>query len=663
MSKLLAVLEEYSQAPSEKKSSISSDILRELENLITETVDENTKPNIIQENIDLLAQIHSKLDSSLFQIHHKEIFKFLINLSPENIYLVFHRKGIQISKQEGPQLEIKSVEDWIIAQLIRLIQQISVRELYNTVKAYIEEKHKNKAQAKLLLIEIIRYIIVNIDKKEAHLKEILPSLLKILNPSLRRYIKYKSKVENNQYVETPKYVDTYLQNYEKWAKDLIQNILDDLLIIIDPKQGERRLLLVKDLYDNFTYQSDIKRKEPSADKLITHYCVLFILDICEGLIDARNNAYFKKENIDSFLQSITETLLKIHPQLHDYIENFNMQLKILALDPKVPIFNKRDEMNLLIGDYDKYTVYNYGSMAYFAIKFIQRPKEAALLTTEYKLRLLLPSAYELYSSRREKVELKSEMLSTIQSLIKGYNEDKLIDNLNTFGTPLDKVLTSLLDFCGGFVDERDKSLGVEIFMTIKGKLTEKAQALLFVLLISNSRYHSLTEFILSEFKNGVTNALRLCPNDANVKEYSSPYLNLNLFRRFFDATANPESPSYKQQPEFIASFANISVLILIKYTNYLKNVPGYKTLAFKDSLSIFNYENVEILKKMVDKIQEYSSKLQENIRACQNQISQTPNTEENNTVVQHLNIKLNELLMIQDNITRISELSQELKSL
>jgi hypothetical protein len=663
MSALLQKFEQYPLASSEKKKEIFKQLIDELKTLISETCDENTKPNIVQENLQTLIQAKNNFPNLVLQDYRKELFEFLINMSPDNIYKFFHDKGIKLANSENQNMEISSVEGWIHSLLLMIVKETTVKELYSCMKAYFDEKHKNKAQSNLVLIELLRYIIKNIDKKEVHLKEILPLLLKTLNPSLQKYIKYKMKVENNKYLETPKYVDIYLQNYEKWAKTLINGILEDLVQIINPKNEGRNLLFVKDLYENFSYQSDVKRKEPSTEKQISHYCILFIMDIFEGLVDARNNSYFEKENIDQFIQEILHTLLKIHPFLQDYLENFHMQLKMLEFDQKAYLANKRDEMNLPMGEYEKYTIYNYGSVAFLAVRFIQTPKESSLLKTEFKIKLVLPSFYQLFLSGREKKELKSEMLSTLQSLLKSYeNESISINNLNVFGTSLDKVLEKVFDYCGGFVSDRDKSLGIEIYMSIKRVLSDKALAKLLILLISNSRYHSLLSFITSEFKTGLINALKSC-SDITIKDCASPYLDLNLFRRFFEISANIHSKTYKHNAELTASFVNVLMAILMKYTNNLKNIAGYKTLVFKDPQNLFSYDNFQLILKMGEKVQECSEKITQDINNYQSQLKQMPTNPNSESNINNLNIQLNELLMVQDSMSRIKELYIELRSL
>lgn len=57
------------------------------------------------------------------------------------------------------------------------------------------------------------------------------------------------------------------------------------------------LLTINDIYDSNPYRPKFTAKTPSNGKLIAHFSVLYILDIFEGLIDASNNNYFKKENI------------------------------------------------------------------------------------------------------------------------------------------------------------------------------------------------------------------------------------------------------------------------------------------------------------------------------------------------------------------------------
>ena len=266
-------------------AALGKEILSDIRNITNELKDENALPEKTQEHVKELREAYTQLPQIFFYNNSRELLEVILDLSSENIYKTFYDSSFDFLKPTNIESP-KSGDELVLSMLVKYLEKAPVKEMLGYLKSYNEKKQKNP-QLKLLIIELLHYILINIEKKEIYLNDILPSLLKTLNPSLAKYIKYKAKVDNNQYVETPKHIVQYLLNYENWAKSLIHKILKSLLTVINPQKGERRLLLINDLYESSPNHGDFKRKTPSNDKLITHYCVLFMLDVFEGLIDCR----------------------------------------------------------------------------------------------------------------------------------------------------------------------------------------------------------------------------------------------------------------------------------------------------------------------------------------------------------------------------------------
>jgi len=457
----------------------------------------------------------------------------------------------------------------------------------------------------------------------------------------------------------------YLLNYENWAKGLIQKIMKTLITIINPQKGERRLLLVNDIYDTSAANNDLKRKTPTNDRLITHYCVLFILDIFEGLIDCRGNAYFLKENIDAFIENVVKTLSEIHHNLHDYVTNYLSQLKIKKLDEKIEMYNKKDDYNLPVGKYDKLTLYNPASIAYLAVRVMHLPKESALLTVEYKLQLLVPALYPIFAETLMKHELKSDLLVTLSQLLQALVVKDIgpITNLNKFGVPLDKVIERVSDHAGNTTNDKDKALGFEILTNVKKLLSERTFATLLVSALIQSKTHALYVYFTSEYKIGIQNALKHCGSVAEMQDISSPFLNASNFRKLMEVGIDTTSSKFKDNSDLISSCVNILVMVYMKLSNLLKNNSNYSNLVFKDPSNLYNPTNFRPLLEFGDKAQGLSGKIQDDIKMYKNQLEQLAHENPENMALESHQMKLNEFYMISDNIQRIGELYHEFKTI
>ena len=659
---LLEKIDKYANSHSQSElAAMSKEILTDLRALITDLKDENALPETTQENLKKLQESYLKLPQIFVFNNSQDLLEIILDLSSSNIYKTYYDISFDFVKPAIQDLQIKNQDDLVLLMLAHYLEKISTKELFGYLKIYNEKKQRNP-QLKLLIIELLHYVLLTIEKKEVFLNDLLPTLLKTLNPSLARYIKYKTKVDNNQYGETPKNIVQYLLNYENWAKSLLQKILKTLVEVINPHKGERRLLLINDIYDINATQNELKRKTPSTDKLITHYCVLFILDIFEGLIDCRGNAYFLKENIDSFIENIVKTLLEIHPNLHDYIKNYLSQRQIKKIDGKIEIFNQKNEFNLQVGNYDMLTHYNPASVAYLAVRLMQSPKEAILLTLEYKLQIFLPCLYPIFLNTFEKNELKSDLLTTVSQLFQSLatHQNTPLDNLNKFEIPLDKVVERILDHTGGTPNEKDRTLGIEIFVNVKNLLTEKALANLLISAIVPSRSHGLFTYLITEYKTGITNALKNCNTIDEIREKFSPFLNANYLRKLLEIGIDSKSKKFKDNGDLISCCVNIFTLVFMKLSNLFKNTENYAALKFKDPSNLFSPINLKILLDYGEKIQGLQEKIKDDIKMWKSQIEKMSQENPENLNIEFQQVKLNELYMISDSIERIGEIYQDL---
>lgn len=632
---------------------------------IQETLDENTKPSVVEENMALLSEISQNLPETFYTEDKSATLSFILNNTSPSVFKYWREKQLQIPKPQDLNLEIKTIDEITYTLFYNFLSYCTINDIEICLTKVTTEKKKQKAQAKFIVLELYHYVAINIEKKENKFKSLLANLLRSLNQSLKKYIKYQKNLESNKYLEVPRKISEFLENFEKWTKEFLTNLFDTLIQIVLKSSESKKLLLPEDLFTFSNNSIHLQKLKPSNEKAINHYCILFILDIYEGLLDAKTNNYFSKENLEGFILKINNDLTLINNPLWEYVDIYNKQTKIMKLDPEIADANKRDVNNLPIGDYNIYGIYNGGSIAALMGAVIRTPKELALLTGEFKLQLLLPCIVDLVNSTFEKGELKNDLISNAALLIKDLESKNKnpIDNLNLVGISMDKVLEKILDHCGGFVNETVKAQGITIFLTFMKLLTERAQARLLVYVIVNSRYHSLIGFIASEYQKRFSQAIKDLKISQEVTDQVFAYFDLNLFKMFFSASGDALSPNYKHNTDLTNTLISILVLVFAKYTELLKGVNLYKTLTFKDSASLFNPINRDHLMVIGEKIKLLQSDFEEKINLGKKQIEQSKQDPQSSNLVTNQNIKLNEYYIIQDSIARLVESYTEFKTL
>ncbi len=328
------------------------------------------------------------------------------------------------------------------------------------------------------------------------------------------------------------------------------------------------------------------------------------------------------------------------------------------------MYNKKDEYNLQVGNYDILTCYNVASINYLAVQLMESPKEAPLLTVEYKIQLLLPCLYDIFSNPVDKFELKFDLVSAVAQLFKSLaniQHYRPIDNLNQFGVPLDKVLERIFDHIGGVLDEKDRSTGIELFNNVQKLLTEKALASLLISIISASRNHALFVYLITEYKNRITEVMKTMNKIEDIQEVKSHFLNAGHFKKLLEAGIDSSSPKFKENNDLISCCVNILKLIYLKLKVFFKSNENYKTLQFKDANSLFSPIHLKLILAYGEKVQGLSMKVKDEIKVCTSHIEKMTKENPENLNVQNFQIRQNELYMILDSIDRIGEIYAEIK--
>jgi len=668
MSSLLQKIKQYEESggPNDHFSTLGIEIIEDMKKLGGELKAENTNIENQPEKLNELFEAYLKLPQSLYQNHSQEIFDFILSFCPLNIYKAFVENIIKLPRHIDMEIQVKNNEDLALYMITDFVEKVSIKELFLYIKVFDVKKTKN-AQIKLLLAELLIYVLNNIDKKEKFIDDILPRLLRLLHPSLKKFVKYKGRAENNEYEKTPIHIVQYILHYEKWIKDIITNIMHSIVVIIHTYQNDRSLLLVKDLFE---FKDDkLIRKEVDQKKTLPHYCILFILDLLEGLNDVKGNTYFPAESSEELINNTFKALLEIHPLLTDYISNFIDQINVLKYDNTLSEFNTRDSFNLPTSHYDKYTIYNPASISFLCAKLMETPQESSLLEIKYKLKMLFICLHQLFKYARQKDNIKEALMNHINTLLKSFStlHAGTIQNHNLFDMPLHDITTTILDYAGGPLDEKKRGLGVSIYMSIKSLFTEKALASFLLKGINISNNPTLTGFYISEFKGGIIGVLKKCNNE-NIKDVESSFLDFNTLNLFFNISINTKSPQYKDDLDLVSSSLNILIMVYMRLSNIMKEMKNYKETKFKDINNIFSPNNFEGLLRLGEQARDLKKKILADLDLVSTRIEEITKEETEGTTQdidgnQKVYVKYNELSMIKLSIERIEDLYNELKGL
>ena len=167
-----------------------------------------------------------------------------------------------------------------------------------------------------------------------------------------------------------------------------------------------------------------------------------------------------------------------------------------------------------------------------------------------------------------------------------------------------------------------------------------------------------------EYKTGITNALKKCNSEEEIRDIKSPFLNASFFRSLFEIGLDTSSEKFKNNNELMSSCTNILMLVYMKLTNLSKNLESYNTLKFQDSLNLFNPSNFKFLMEFGEKAKALAVMIKEEIDACKKQVEQAKKegSESESETVKNHEVRMNELYLILDSIDRISDLYGQIKA-
>lgn len=655
MSALLTKLEEYKKTltPEDSYSSQAEEIVSDFKALLKSARVEAGEGTVSNEKILSFKDIYIQFPSQLFEYYGSELFDAALDFCSENIYRTCGHMNITLDSSIDFDFEIKNEDELALRIILDVLKKTSPKEVVLYAKNFYSKKIK-AYQKYFIVMELILFCIVRIERKDRFMKELLPFLSRVLNKSLEKYVKYKGKLDRNEYNQTPIRIAQYQLHYEGWIRTLISRILSTLINIIQPSKV--KLLTINEIYN--PKESGYKKMPAEPVKLMHHFSLLFIFDLLEGLIDVKANQYF--EESERFVEQVLDSLHIINSSLQDYLYNFFAQVHMLLKDEAAAVHNKRDESSLLISDYDKLTMYNPAAMAFLALTIVQQ-KESSVLSHEHKVKLLLNGLHELIKYTPQKKELKGEILDALKSLMNKKAEfiNTKIDNLNHFGFPLHELVYNLLDFIGGAVDEKISASGVEVYRKLKTLINDKPLAKLYILAIKISKNYALSGFLISEFKSGV-NAILMKTKNEDLHEIESPFLDVQILHSFFCIGVDTESKDYKDDIDLAGSCINFLIPISLKHIN-LDKLNKEKPVVFKDKNSVFNPVNRGNLISLGEKIRLQEKKMVIDFEMLNQKIKEAE--EKSSPDLQNLRIRENQLLMIKNDIERVQELLKDLKSL
>ena len=658
-------VEDYIQIIQEEDSysSLGVEIIEDLKVFTTDLQKPDTSSDKQQENIDRLWSIYQRLPDSFFYNYSQDLLDIILELPCHQIYKIFHDLNILTPNGIDANIKPQSYEVLSLLMLNAYITKVSKKELILYLKAFVQKKQKN-LQLRFLSIDLLNYAINHVNKKEAFLPDLLPTFLRLIYETLHKHNKHKARINDQEYKDIPPNVLEYTTNYELWVRETIKKIfetLDDVL----RKDSDKRysILAISKLYDGVT-STYVEDKAIDKNELIIHYYTLFCFDLL-WLILEHGNMFLSEEAQLEIKTNVLNKLSKNCPMLKIYLVNYTHQVRLLSIDSNMLEYNKRDSENLPSESYHALTIYNPQSTTYLAIQLTQSI-EGAILSSEYKLSLLFLCLDQLFIWPTRSEELKREVMSVIVILLESLersNQPGYIKNLNSFGTPLDRVLERILDYAGGPVDPKDRTIGLDLFSKIKKVLSEKALSDLLLLIIRNTKNLALSGFLIIEFKSGLANALKVAGGGQEIKDSTSSFLNVNYLEKLFRLIKNPKSGDLKDEYEVITSFVNILMLVYLRYSYLTRNVENYMQLEFKDTCNLFRPQNLGTLLRYAERLIELQKRISDDIEVQKRNIAELEENKANEQTLTTYQMKFYELVMMYDSITRIEDIYKELKLL
>ena len=642
--------------------SLGTEIIEDMKDLMTNIKDLNTPQDQREKTFGKLWKAFTSSPDALFDNHSQELLETLLENTSDSIYKVYNDAAIDFKSKENIEVEIKSLDELTLRMLTTYLQKVSTKETLLYLKTFLEKKNKN-LQQKFLYLELLSHIPPLLNKKEAFLNDLFPDALKIINSLFSKYLKYKTRVDNQEYNEIPAQLPDFLQNFQPWIQNIFKKLITSLLSIHNSHKSY--FLPIEELYNQSTLQYIGSTSTLDKNKVISHYCVLFLLDLL-SIILSNQVSGFPRDLSNELISQIITTIYHFTPRLSPLLSNYKSQVQVKDTDSASSAHNHRDTHTLLVESYHALTFYNPVSLAFLAVRLIDSENESFLLTSGYKLKLLFPCIYQLFGVPGRHEKLKEETLICTNKLLDALTLTNLpnsLQNINKFDIPLDRFMETLLDYAGGPVDEKHRTLGLGIYAKFKKLLSEKTRAKLLLSIITTTKNYSLSGHLVSEFKSGISSALRASGGGAEIKNVESSFLNINYLRIFFEMGIYLESSKYKDDADLTGACVNILMLIYLKLSNLTKNVPGFIQLEFKDPYNVFNPKNIGLVLNYGKRVFELSNKIQGDLELYNSQIEQLSKDEPNHPNLPAAFKKFNDLLVIHDSISRIQDVYKELSVL
>ena len=432
-----------------------------------------------EKQLPLVSEFYSNyilLPDQFVAFHGLELLQISLDICTSNIYKHYFHLNCDIIEIKSKLEKPINNDELTIFIVSRFLLTLSHKEALLYLRTANEGASKN-SQRKLFIIDVYHFLFQNINNKELYYPEMLPDVLKNLNFSLRHYFKYRNKLDNNDKTLADHHL-TYVYCYEKWITNILQKYFSSIKVNSESLKSKFQLLSAEDIYDISIYKKGIQKLQPSNEKIITHYYVLFLFDILEGVIDSEAHSKFQKHLVESMMKNVLETLKIIHPYFIDYILNFNKQLKLLKIDPSIADENKKNEDHLPFKSYTIFTFYNSTATAYILLKYLENNNQTILFSNEYKLRVTLPIFYYILNEVHEKEPLKNGLLSLLNTFTSSIKEENQTENLNYFGVPLDDLCRKMLEYFGNLTNNQERQWAIQIFTKLSNFLKEEVQLIL-----------------------------------------------------------------------------------------------------------------------------------------------------------------------------------------
>lgn len=322
---------------------------------------------------------------------------------------------------------------------ISLINQLLLHGDPNIFITYINPSNLDNlcgasVQKKMLLNEILLFLISKPGIRKDQLDCVMPNMLKIMQLGVQKFFRLETKLGDDQSSDNIKEENLSIKvSFIQWIKSFITRAVKILTTSEEILKNRTRIQSWK--------RPEWEETEENISELkIKHYSLLFCFDILEGYSEFQDFVkYSDREDISEVEKIILRGISVIHPNILEIFQVFLLQSKRFR-GKELPVNHFRE--HILNMNYSLYMNFNVTGLAILALEFFQKNTLSCVLNPEYKLRILLP-ILEILLPLESKRGIKIKLVHLVNETLKHVKTP--IVNENEFDASLQVIIADLSD--------------------------------------------------------------------------------------------------------------------------------------------------------------------------------------------------------------------------